>query len=107
NELLLSVHLDRIKMTVSVKNKIWLGTVFLFLLLLLIGAVCIYYLVRIRNDAKSVLTDNYASLQYCQRMQKQLDSTRINYALSIKKFEDELGRQEKNITEPGEREATL
>lgn len=93
-------------MTVSVKNKIWLGTVFLFFLLLLIGGVCIYYLVRIRNDAKGVLTNNYESLAYCNRMQKQLDSVRINYALSIKKFEHELLRQENNITEPGEHEAT-
>lgn len=94
-------------MTVSVKNKIWLGTVFLFLLLLLIGGVCIYYLVRISNDAKGILTDNYQSLEYCHRMQKQLDSVRINHALSIEKFEDELRRQENNITEPGEQEATL
>src|SRR6188508_2332297 len=93
-------------MTVSVKNKIWLGTVFLFLMLLLIGGVCIYYLVRIRNDSKGVLKENYESLEYCQRMEKQLDSISINYPLSIKKFEDELQLQENNITEPGERQAT-
>lgn len=93
-------------MSVSVKNKVWLGTVFLFVMLLLIGGVCIYYLVRIRNNAKAVLQDNYASLKYCHAMQKQLDSININYALSVKKFEAELLQQENNITEPGEQEAT-
>lgn len=83
-----------------------MGTVFPFVMLLLIGGVCIYYLVRIRNDSKGVLKDNYESLEYCHAMQKNLDSIGINYALSIKKFEDELQRQENNITEPGEREAT-
>lgn len=39
-------------------------------------------------------------------MQKQLDSLNINYAQAIKKFEAELLRQENNITEPGEQEAT-
>lgn len=100
------VQIDSIKMTVSVKNKIWLGTFFLFLLLLLIGSVCIYYLVRMRNDAKAVLTDNYQSLEYCHRMQKQMDSVPINYVSALKKFEDELLRQENNITEPGEQQAT-
>ena len=95
-----------IQMTVTVKNKIWLGTVFLFLMLILIGTVCIYYLVRIKNDAKDVMENNFESLKYCNAMQKQLDSTNTNYALSVKKFEAELLRQENNITEPGEREAT-
>lgn len=93
-------------MRVTVKNKIWLGTVFLFLMLILTGAVCIYYLVRIKDDAKEIMQDNFESLRYCNTMQKQLDSTHINYALSLKKFETELRRQEHNITEPGEREAT-
>lgn len=93
-------------MSVSVKNKVWLGTVFLFLMLLLIGGVCIYYLVKFRNDAKAVLEDNYASLKYCHAMQKQLDSIPVDYALFIKKFEAELLQQENNITEPGEQQAT-
>lgn len=93
-------------MTLSVKNKIWIGTVFLFLMLLLIGGVCIYYLVRVRNDAKGVMQNNYASLRYCYAMQQQLDSVNINYTSSIKKFEADLLRQENNITETGEQQAT-
>src|ERR1700733_13129848 len=93
-------------MTVTVKNKIWLGTVFLFLMLIMAGAVCISYLVRIKNEAKEILEKNTESLTYCNAMQKQLDSIDTNYALSLKKFEAELLRQENNITEPGEWEAT-
>ena len=39
-------------MATSVKNKIRLGTLFLFLLLLLSGGMGIYNLVRLKNDAK-------------------------------------------------------
>ncbi len=93
-------------MTINVKNKIWLGTVFLFLILLLVGWLCVYYLVRIRNDAKAVLEDNYLSIEYCHAMQKQLDSIDLNYPSSLQKFEAQLLQQENNITEPGEKQAT-
>ena len=92
-------------MTISVKNKIWLGTVFLFLMMLLTGSVCIYYLIKIRNDAKGMLQDNYDSVKYCTAMQKQLDSI-PGYASAARKFETQLQLQEQNITEPGERQAT-
>ena len=52
-------------MALSVKNKIWLGTLFLFLLLLLTGGVGIYYIVQLKDQAKAVLQDNYESLSYC------------------------------------------
>lgn len=93
-------------MIVNVKNRIWLGTVFLFIMLLLTGGVCIYYLVRISHDSNVILKENYESLEYCHGMHKQLDSLSINYPASLAKFENELAHQENNITEPGEREAT-
>lgn len=93
-------------MIVNVKNRIWLGTVFLFVILFLTGGVCIYYLVRISNDSKVILRENYESLEYCHGMHKQLDSLSVNYPSSIKKFEGDLELQENNITEPGERQST-
>ncbi|MEO6915725.1 MAG: ATP-binding protein [Chitinophagaceae bacterium] len=93
-------------MIVNVKNRIWLGTVFLFVMLCLTGGVCIYYLVRISNDSKGILRENYESLEYCHGMHKQLDSLTVNYPASIKKFENDLELQEHNITEPGERQST-
>src|ERR1700745_2681402 len=93
-------------MATSVKNKIRLGTLFLFLLLLLSGGLGIYNLVRLKNDAKMILEDNYESLGYCHVMQRQLDSLAINRRVALETFENALKKQEGNITEPGEDSAT-
>lgn len=93
-------------MATSVKNKIRLGTLFLFLLLLLSGGLGIYNLVRLKNDAKMVLENNYESLDYCHTMQRKLDSFNINRPDALQKFDQALQKQESNITEPGEYEAT-
>jgi NtrC-family two-component system sensor histidine kinase KinB len=93
-------------MTTSVKNKIRLGTLFLFLLLLLSGGLGIYNVVRLKNDAKMILEDNYETLGYCHIMQRQLDSLSVNRQVALQKFETALQKQEDNITEPGEGNAT-
>jgi NtrC-family two-component system sensor histidine kinase KinB len=93
-------------MAVSVKNKIRLGTLFLFLLLLLSGGLGIYNVVRLKNDAKMILEANYETLGYCHIMQRQLDSQSINRQVALQKFEAALQKQEGNITEPGEGNAT-
>jgi len=93
-------------MATSVKNKIRLGTLFLFLLLLLSGGLGIYNLVRLKNDAKMILENNYESLDYCHIMQRQLDSFNIDRPDALRNFNDALRKQENNITEPGEYDAT-
>ncbi|MEO6730218.1 MAG: ATP-binding protein [Ferruginibacter sp.] len=93
-------------MALNVKKKIWLGTLFLFLLLLLTGGVGIYYMAKLKAEGKHVLQDNYESLSYCHTMQQKLNGVTGNGVQSIKKFEDALKQQEANITEPGEGEAT-
>ncbi len=93
-------------MAVSVRNKIWFGTIFLFLLLLLTGGAGIYYTAILKAEAKAVLKDNYESLLYCHEMQQQLDSMTINRGRSLQHFEQALMRQEHNITEHGEDAAT-
>jgi len=92
-------------MAASVKNKIRLGTLFLFLLLLLSGGLGIYNLVRLKNDAKMILEDNYESLDYCHTMQRQLDSLNINGPAAFQKFDEALKKEENNLTEPGESNA--
>ena len=90
----------------SVKNKIRLGTIFLFLLVVTSGAFSIYYLVRLKEQSKNILKANYESIQYCHQMQKALDSILDKKTLFIDSFETELKHQEQNITEPGETAAT-
>ncbi len=93
-------------MALTVRNKIWLGTIFLFLLLLLTGGAGIYYTAIMKAEAKEVLQENYESLSYCHAMQRQVDSLSINYPRALGQFQAALKGQEKNITEPGERGAT-
>ncbi|MGZ8539705.1 MAG: ATP-binding protein [Chitinophagaceae bacterium] len=93
-------------MAQTVKQKIRLGTLFLFFLLLLSGGIGIYHLVRLKNDAKLILKNNYESLDYCHSMQRYLDSIPINTTRSFSQFDSVLKSQEQNITEAGEGEAT-
>ena len=93
-------------MALSVRNKIRFGTIFLFLLLILTGGAGIYYTATLKSEAREVLRDNYETLAYCHEMQQQLASLDINYGQSISLFENSLKGQEKNITEPGEGDAT-
>ena len=93
-------------MALNVKNKIRLGTFFLFLLLILTGGLSIYFMSKLKADANNILRDNYKSLSYCHTMQQQLNSFETSYAESVKQFETALSQQENNITENGEREVT-
>src|SRR5258706_2217976 len=93
-------------MAITVKQKIQSGTLFFFLLLLLSGGVGIYYLVRLKNDAKLILNNNYESLDYCHAMQQAMDSLDSEPAEHLAKFDSALKHQEGNITEPGEKDAT-
>jgi two-component system, NtrC family, sensor histidine kinase KinB len=93
-------------MVLNVKNKIWLGTLFLFLLLLLTGGAGIYYMAKLKAEGQSVLKANYKSLSYCHAMQQQLHNANAGNKQAIKAFEDGLVHQEHNITEPGEDKLT-
>ena len=90
----------------TVKQKIRMGTLFLFFLSLLSGGIGIYHLLRLKNDSKVILKDNYESLEYCHAMQQALDNLAINEAKSFVGFDSVLKLQEANITEGGEKEAT-
>jgi two-component system, NtrC family, sensor histidine kinase KinB len=90
----------------SVKNKIRLGTIFLFLLVMASGGFSIYFLIQLKSQSQNVLKANYESIQFCHKMQKALDSITNNKRTFIDSFDNELKKQEINITEPGETEAT-
>lgn len=93
-------------MAASVKEKIWLGTLFLFLLLLLTGGAGIFFTAKLKTEGRNVLKANYKSLAYCHTMQQQLTRLGDDYPEATSRFETALTQQEKNITETGEREAT-
>src|ERR1017187_5282748 len=93
-------------MALGIKSKIRLGTFFLFFLLILSGGTSIFYFSLLKNDAEIILKANYESLGYCHAMQQQLDNLKNDPGAAIKTFEENLEKQENNITEKGEKEAT-
>jgi NtrC-family two-component system sensor histidine kinase KinB len=93
-------------MPLSVRNKIRLGTLFLFILLLVTGGSGIYFTAILKHDARTVLKDNYESISYCNEMRRNLDSLDTGFTQRISNIGKTLTLQEQNITEPGEAETT-
>src|SRR6478735_5562932 len=91
-------------MAMRLKTKLSLGLGFLFLVILLFGILGIYNINRLSRDADSVIRNNHESLVYCNAMLEALELMPAKEA--ILKFEDNLSRQEKNITEVGEKGET-
>lgn len=93
-------------MPLNIKQKIRLGTLFLLLLLVISVGISIYFQVFMTKASKNILIDNYESLEYCHTMQRLLDSFPGYQSHTASRFDSVLTRQENNITEPGEKEAT-
>ncbi len=87
------------------KNKLTLGLGFLFAVILAFGILGIFYINKLSNDAGRILKDNYNTLQYCNNMLKALEELPADTS-AFRKIEKNLSQQEKNITEPGEQNAT-
>lgn len=85
-----------------------LGGLFLFLLLILVGAVSFFYFNRLSEDAKEIVKDNYETLNYSRDMLKELEAlSGPDSVAAFMAFEKNLLAQEKNITESGEKEMTV
>ncbi|MDP4263036.1 MAG: ATP-binding protein [Bacteroidota bacterium] len=93
-------------MAIKLKTKVALGGIFLFALLILVGAVSFIYFNRITAEAKDIVKDNYETLNYSRDMLKEIDELNMDSAAALKNFEQNLQLQEKNVTEPGEKELT-
>lgn len=103
------------------KNKILLAQAPMALALILLGVIAITTIDRLGSASAKILTDNYRSVLATQRMKEaieRMDSAALFMALgrlaegrqlalpNRKNFDTELEVQKKNITEPGEHEAT-
>jgi len=87
----------------KIKTKLTLGVGLLFILILILGIVGAYNINALKQDTEHILSDNYNSLLYCGKM---LSAIETNSGEGISVFEENLLKQEKNNTEPGEAEAT-
>jgi signal transduction histidine kinase len=87
------------------KTKLSLSLVFLFIVILLFGILGIVNINLLNREFNQVLKSNHESIVYSNNMLKALDEVKIQKdAISI--FEVNLVKQESNITEIGEKEAT-
>ena len=92
----------------KIKTKLRLGFGFLFVVVLFFGAIAIYYIQEISENAKVILKDNYETLSYTREMRTLLDENDLPLNPSVAaKFNGQLQKEERNITEKGEHEAVV
>lgn len=95
-------------MAIKLKTKVALGGLFLFLLLILVGAVSFFYFNRLTQDSREIVKDNYETLNYSRDMLKEMEAlSGADSTAAFMGFEKNLQAQENNITEPGEKELTI
>src|ERR1700733_5151903 len=91
----------------TIKNKLRAGFSFLFLLALICCGLSIYYLNRLSADAKNILKDNYETVKFTKNMGAAIDASPAALTpQQTKIIEENLVKQEHNITEHGEKELT-
>ncbi|HEY4209366.1 MAG TPA: MCP four helix bundle domain-containing protein, partial [Puia sp.] len=92
-------------MSLRLKTKLSMGLLFLFIVILLFGVLGLFYINRLSNEGRQVLQNNYESLMYCNRMLSSLENINVKKDAAVQ-FRENLQRQQVNITEIGEKEAT-
>ncbi len=92
-------------MAMKLKTKLSFGLSFLFVVILSFGILSIFYINRLSSDSQKVLKNNHESLVYCNNMLKALEDIPAKKS-AVTFFNDNLTRQENNITETGEGFAT-
>jgi len=93
----------------TIKTKITLSLLFVFLNLMILGGLGFYFIRVLSQETKVVLKDNYQSVQYTRNMIGALEDMRRTpegtfFQNRKVDFENELQNQLKNITEPRESE---
>src|SRR5580704_16275265 len=92
-------------MSIRLKTKLSLGLIFLFVVIVLFGVLGLYYINRLSDDGRLVLQNNHESIEYANRMLQALE-TLPGDKNALQVFRDNLKKQQGNITEVGEKEAT-
>ena len=92
-------------MSIRLKTKLSLGLNFLFIVIVLFGVLGLYFINRLSNDGRLVLQNNHESLVYCNRMLQSLEDLQTDKN-AMATFQENLKKQQANITEVGEKDAT-
>ena len=89
----------------KIKTKLILGTGLLFLMISVLTASGIFFINRLSGDTKNILVANYNTIEYSRNMLNALNNG-ITDKGNISLFQDNLVRQQHNVTEVGEQELT-
>ncbi|MBZ4041307.1 ATP-binding protein [Flavobacterium hibisci] len=89
-----------------IKTKLNLGVGLLFLMIIILSLVSAYSVFLIKQDTENILKSNYNTLEYSRNMISALDEIKLGSKQTIHNFEENLEKQRRNITEPGEKQAT-
>ncbi len=92
-------------MATKLKTKLTVGLIFLFGVILIFGILGIVNINLLSRDANLILKDNYESILYGNNMLKALETMETRKDAQDF-FEENLRKQEANITESGEKELT-
>lgn len=88
-----------------IKTKLTYGIGMLFAMILLLGMLSIFYINRLSQDAQNIYTDNNNSLNYCRNMLTVIEDIHESQS-ALETFDSNLNKQQHNVTEVNEKEAT-
>lgn len=89
----------------KLKMKLTFGLGILFAMILVLGLLSVKYIDSLSNDTRNILADNYNSLEYAKKMLYALEVSHAD-AEAINLFKENLKKQQGNITEIDEEDAT-
>src|ERR1700761_7999156 len=90
-----------------IKTKLLLGFGALFLVVVFFGIVSVYYIEDISENSKTTVKNNYETLTFTRDMRAVLDENDLPLTPAASQaFDKALQKQEHNITETGEKQAT-
>ncbi|WP_114791510.1 ATP-binding protein [Niabella yanshanensis] len=88
-----------------IKAKLTIGVGLLFLMILLLALISGRYVYQLKADTANILKANYNTLEYGRNMLLALEDVSMD-TTALVAFGRNLRDQQKNVTEPGERETT-
>lgn len=89
----------------KIKAKLFLGIGILFAMIALLTSLSGIFINKLSKDTKNILVANYNSIDYARLMLIAVNNG-LNYGEERKTFEENLQKQQQNITEVGEEDLT-